>query len=157
MKWFWNFITQKKLQQGLEIDRIEVWKSKRRMHVFSNDQLLKTYLISLGKNPIGAKHFEGDNKTPEGVYKIDDRNPKSRFHKNLGISYPNTKNIAFAIGSGKSPGGDIKIHGLRNGYGYIGKFHLLRNWTAGCIAVTNREIDELYAAVANNAEISIYA
>ncbi|MFC4176418.1 L,D-transpeptidase family protein [Flavobacterium gossypii] len=138
------------------MDRIEVFKSKRRMKVYSEGVLLKTYRISLGKNPVGHKQFEGDCKTPEGIYSIDGRNPNSTFHKNLGISYPNEKDLEKAKSLGKPAGGDIKIHGLRNGRGYISKFHRWRDWTAGCIAVTDVEIDELYDAVKIGAEIQIY-
>ena len=95
------------------------------------------------------------NKTPEGRYIINARNPNSGYHKNLGVSYPNETDKVNAEKLGKPAGGDIKIHGLRNGRGYIGKFHHLKDWTAGCIAVTNDEVDELYAAVKPNAVIEI--
>jgi len=145
----------KKLPNGAIIDRIEVYKSLRKMDVYSNDILLKSYVISLGKNPIGHKEFEGDNKTPEGIYYINARNPNSSYHKNLGISYPNSEDLKHAEQLGKSAGGDIKIHGIRNGIGSISKLHRWKDWTAGCIAVTNKEIDELYLAVETNAQINI--
>lgn len=126
------------------------------MKVYSEGVLLKTYRISLGRSPIGHKQFEGDCKTPEGIYSIDGRNPNSTFHKNLGISYPNEKDLEKAKSLGKPAGGDIKIHGLRNGRGYISKFHRWKDWTAGCIAVTDTEIEELYDAVKIGAEIQIY-
>lgn len=126
------------------------------MKVYSDGMLLKTYRISLGRNPIGHKQFEGDCKTPEGIYSIDGKNPKSAFHKNLGVSYPDEKDLENAKRLGKLSGGDIKIHGLRNGKGYISKFHRWKDWTAGCIAVTDTEIDELYDAVKIGAEIQIY-
>lgn len=126
------------------------------MKVYSEGLLLKTYKVSLGKNPLGRKQFEGDCRTPEGIYSIDGKNPKSAFHKNLGISYPNEKDLENAKRLGKPTGGDIKIHGLRNGKGYISKFHRWKDWTAGCIAVTDTEIDELYDAVKMGAEIYIY-
>ena len=147
----------KKLPKDARIDFIEVWKSKRSMNVFENGKLLKTYRIALGKNPVGHKAFEGDNRTPEGIYFIDGRNPKSAFYKNLGISYPNQTDLEHAKSIQKPAGGDIKIHGLRNGRGYRGKFHLLKNWTAGCIAVTNSEMDELFDCVTNGAKIEIHA
>ena len=125
------------------------------MLAYSGENLLKTYTISLGKSPVGHKQFEGDNKTPEGVYTINDRNANSAYHKNLGVSYPNEADRKFAEKYGKSPGGLIKIHGLRNDRGYIGKFHRWKDWTAGCIAVTDKEIDELYKAVKHNAVIDI--
>jgi murein L,D-transpeptidase YafK len=145
-----------KLPEGSIIDKIEVYKSKRRMHVFSDGVLLKTYTISLGRNPIGHKELEGDCKTPEGIYTINARNPHSGYHKNLGISYPNADDLENARKLGKPAGGAIKIHGLRNGSGMISKLHRWKDWTAGCIAVTNSEIDELYKAVEPNAEIRIF-
>ena len=144
-----------KLPSGTIVDNLVVYKSKRKMEVYSGDRLVKTYVIALGRSPVGHKEYEGDCKTPEGVYKINDRNPNSAYHKNLGISYPNEQDVAHARTIGKDPGGHIKIHGLRNDRGYIGKFHRWKNWTAGCIAVTNEEVDELYAAVKNNAVIEI--
>lgn len=137
-------IPQSRLPSDAEIDKIVILKSKRQMMVYQHDILLKTYKISLGRNPLGTKQFEGDKKTPEGLYYINDKNPNSLYHKNLGISYPNQKDTEHARSSGKNPGGDIKIHGLRNGLGFISKFHRLVDWTSGCIAVTNSEIEELY-------------
>lgn len=126
------------------------------MRVFCKGRCIRTYRIALGKQPIGAKQFEGDLKTPEGSYVITSRNPKSKFYKNLGISYPNASDVAFAEKHGKSAGGDIKIHGIRNGQGWKGRFHRWRDWTAGCIAVSNREMDELFEKVLDGAEVVIY-
>jgi murein L,D-transpeptidase YafK len=145
----------KPLDKSATIDNIVVEKSKRRMFVYSKGELLKTYKISLGKKPIGTKEFEGDNKTPEGLYFINDKNLNSKFHKNLGISYPNEKDIENSKKTGQKPGGQIKIHGLNNKYSWIGKAHLLIDWTAGCIAVTNKEIDELYNVVPIGTQIEI--
>lgn len=117
------------------------------MQAYANEQLVKTYSISLGGSPVGDKQYEGDNRTPEGIYKINDKNPNSGYHKNLGISYPDSTDLQQAIALGKPAGGDIKIHGLRNGTGIISKFHRWHDWTKGCMAVTNAEIDELYSAV----------
>lgn len=128
------------------VDSICVEKSIRRMTVFYNHQAVKTYAIALGRNPVGHKQYQGDLRTPEGLYNIDGKNPNSTSHKNLGISYPNNVDRAAAKVLGKSPGGDIKIHRLLNGYGYIGKAHVMNDWTWGCIAVTDEEIDELYNA-----------
>ncbi|MCW4467697.1 L,D-transpeptidase family protein [Flavobacterium sp. MFBS3-15] len=153
---FYYFFPGKKLPAGKAIDRLVVYKSKRKMEAWYGDELLKTYTISLGKDPVGHKQFEGDCKTPEGIYHINARNPNSGYHKNLGVSYPNANDIANAKKLGKPPGGDIKIHGLRNGRGYIGKFHRWKDWTAGCIAVTNDEMDELYGAVEEGAVIEIF-
>jgi len=141
------FYPEDKLPDDAQIDNIVVYKSKRQMLVYSNGQLLKTYKVSLGRQPIGAKEFEGDKKTPEGVYFINDKNPNSRYHKTLGVSYPDKNNIEKAKRLGKPAGGDIKIHGPRNKMSFFGKFHRWFDWTLGCVAVTNEEIDELYRAI----------
>lgn len=151
----YNFYPEKKLLSGIQIDTIVVYKSKRELLVYSNDMLIKTYKISLGSNPVGDKEFEGDKKTPEGIYFINDKNPNSGYHKNLGISYPNEEDIESAKRIGKPAGGDIKIHGLRNGIGIVGKFHRWFDWTFGCIALRNEEIDELYGAVEIGTRIEI--
>ena len=143
------------LPENTPITRLVVMKSKRQMWAYNQDTLVKIYPISLGKSPIGHKQFEGDKKTPEGIYRINERNPNSAYHKNLGISYPNAEDKAYALSQGKSPGGLIKIHGLPNKFPDIGRQHLRKDWTDGCIAVTNEEIDELFNAVVHNAEIDI--
>ena len=125
------------------------------MLVYSKEKLLKTYSIAIGRKPIGAKQFEGDKKTPEGMYYINDKNPYSGWHKNLGISYPNAADRKRAKQLGKATGGDIKIHGLQNKRGFIGKFHRWNDWTLGCIAVTDDEVDELYRAVKIGTPIEI--
>jgi murein L,D-transpeptidase YafK len=141
------FLPETKLPADSKIDELIVSKSQRTMEAYSNGQLIKIYKISLGQNPFGNKEHQGDKRTPEGKYTINDKNPNSGFHKNLGVSYPNAMDKKQAEQKGLDPGGDIKIHGLRNGIGFIGKFHRLFNWTAGCMAVTDDEIDELYNAV----------
>lgn len=147
--------TAQPLPQNAQITRLVVHKSQRKMDAYSGDNLVKSYDIALGFNPIGHKQFEGDGKTPEGIYRINERNPNSAYHKNLGISYPNAQDKTYAQSQGKSAGGLIKIHGIRNGMGAIGRQHLRHDWTNGCIAVTNEEIDELYRSVVYNAEIDI--
>lgn len=149
------FYPEKKLPTNIQIDKLVVNKSKRELLAYSNGQLIKTHRISLGRNPIGHKEYEGDKKTPEGIYYINDKNPNSGYHKNLGISYPNKKDIENAKRLGKSPGGDVKIHGLRNGSGFISRFQRWGDWTMGCIALTNSEMDELYEAVAIGTPIEI--
>jgi len=144
-----------KLADGVKIDKIEILKAKRQMNVYQNGKLLKTYKIALGPNPVGPKEIQGDGKTPEGVYKIDGKNPNSLYHKNLSVSYPNARDIARAKKLGKSPGGDIKIHGIGKTYGYLGPLHALHDWTLGCIAVTNEEIDEIYARTPVGTEVEI--
>ncbi|GAA4053509.1 L,D-transpeptidase family protein [Flavobacterium chungnamense] len=149
------FYPEYQLPKNSKIDAMIVYKSKHQLLAFSKGKLIKTYTISLGRNPVGAKEYEGDQKTPEGMYSIHDKNPNSGWHKNLGISYPNQNDMAKAKRLGKPAGGDIKIHGLKNRKGYIGKFHRWQDWTLGCIAVTNTEIDELYAAVSVGCTIEI--
>lgn len=151
----YNLTPDEVLSQQANIDKILVLKSDRKLLVFEKGQLLKSYSLSLGKNPVGAKEFEGDGKTPEGKYYISDKSDSSRFYKNLAISYPDSANSAYSAKLGKAPGGDIKIHGLRNGLGFIGKFHRLSDWTAGCIALTNAEIDEIYTHTPLGVEIEI--
>ncbi len=135
---------------GPEVTRVHVDKGDRRMHLLHHGQVLKSYDVGLGFAPDGHKQFEGDGRTPEGEYLIDRRNPNSEFHLSIGISYPNEDDRAFAKAMGKSPGGDIFIHGRPFKYRKGG-----RDWTAGCIAVTNREMREIYAMVQNGTPISI--
>lgn len=145
-----------RLPENAKITRLVVHKKQRKMLAYQHNKLLKTYDISLGFQPVGHKQFEGDGKTPEGVYRINERNARSAYHKNLGISYPNQQDIQFAKSHNKSAGGLIKIHGLPNGMGALGRQHLRKDWTEGCIAVTNDEMDELFAKVVHNAPIEIY-
>lgn len=141
------FFPEAALKEGTKIDQLVVYKSKHELVIFSKGEKVKTYSISLGKEPIGAKEFEGDNKTPEGTYQISSKNLHSAYHKNLGISYPNEADKSQARKHEKLAGGDIKIHGLPNGVGFIYKFHRWYDWTQGCIAITNVEMDELFDAV----------
>jgi murein L,D-transpeptidase YafK len=141
------FLPEPALPSTKKIDTLIVIKHKGIMEAYADDELIKTYKVSIGQHPVGDKEFEGDKKTPEGSYRINDKNPNSGYYKNLGVSYPNAGDIKEAKAKGLSPGGEIKIHGLKNGIGFIGKFHRFINWTAGCIAVTNEEMDELYEAI----------
>lgn len=138
------FLPESELPANASIDKIVVLKSRKQLLVYSDEKLLKTYTISLGFCPVGKKEFENDGRTPEGLYLINAKNPHSVCYKNLGISYPNQTDIRNAKNKGKIPGGDIKIHGLKNGHGFIGKFHRWRDWTDGCIGLTDAEVDELY-------------
>ncbi|MCY3982917.1 MAG: L,D-transpeptidase family protein [Roseovarius sp.] len=137
---------------GPEVTSVLVKKEKRRMHLLHHGRVLKSYRIDLGFEPVGHKQFEGDGKTPVGNYIIDRRNPNSKFHRSLGISYPNGKDAAFARSSGKSPGGDIFIHGRPNNKRGA---RLSPDWTAGCIAVGNRQIEEIYSMVKIGTPIAI--
>ena len=126
------------------IDRILVEKSARRLSIFRGGKKLKDYRVALGRNPVGAKEQEGDMKTPEGFYWIDWRNPESDYHLALHVSYPSDEDNTRAAARGVNAGFDIMIHGIRNGGGWIGAFHRMQDWTAGCIALTDEEIEELY-------------
>jgi len=139
----------------IKADEIIVLKSKRKLQLYFKGVKVKQYSISLGGNPNGHKQFEGDQKTPEGYYFIDGKNPNSKYYKNLGISYPNGEDKAFARSKGKNPGGAIKIHGLPNDKPWLGKLHLLKDWTHGCIAVTNKQMDEIYRSIDIGTKITI--
>ena len=149
------FYPEQPLPSNAKIDKIVVIKSKRQMLVYSKTELLKAYKISLGNNPTGDKQIEGDKKTPEGFYTINDKNPRSDYYKNLGVSYPNQRDIEEAKKLGKPAGGDIKIHGLRNGTGIIHKFQRWFDWTMGCIALTNDDMEEIYNHTAVGTPIEI--
>jgi murein L,D-transpeptidase YafK len=136
-------------------DRIVIVKSTRTMTLMSGDKILKTYKVALGTQPIGAKERVGDHKTPEGEYVVDAKKDKSQFHRALHVSYPNAADRARARKLGVSPGGDIEIHGLGDKYGWIGSAHRKIDWTDGCIAVTNEEIDEIFAMVPVGTRIEI--
>lgn len=130
-----------------QADRIVIVKSERTMTLLRQGQILKTYKVALGGQPVGAKMRRGDNKTPEGLYTIDSRNPGSHYHLALHISYPNAADRERARKEHMDPGGAIMIHGLPKGYGWIGARHRLADWTLGCVAVTDEEIDEIWAIV----------
>lgn len=149
------FLPEEQLPAHTRIDKLVVMKSERSMYAYSKGKLVKVYHVAIGKNAVGDKEHEGDKRTPEGSYFIEDKNPNSGYHKNLGISYPDKTDLQEAKTKGVPAGGEVKIHGLKNGRGLLGKFHRLRNWTAGCIAVTNQEMDELYNAVAIGTPIII--
>lgn len=138
---------------GPEVTRLQMFKGDRNLFLFNNTSVLKAYRIDLGFAPEGPKQFEGDGKTPEGAYTVDPRNPDSLFHLSIGISYPNEADIAFAAAQGREPGGDIFIHGgPRPGIDAIKP-----DWTAGCIAVSDREIEDIYAMVRDGTPIDIFA
>jgi len=136
-------------------DRILIEKQERRLTLLSKGRVLKTYQIALGGNPTGAKERQGDNKTPEGIYVIDSRNKNSRYHLSLHISYPNERDKKRARQLGVSPGGDIMIHGIKNGFSWAGDLHTEVDWTKGCIAVTDEEIEEIDRLVPNGTIVEI--
>jgi murein L,D-transpeptidase YafK len=136
---------------GPEVTRVVVFKETRRLYLLHEKRVLRSYRIDLGFAPEGDKKVEGDGRTPEGHYLINRRNPNSDFHLSLGISYPDERDVAEARALGKSPGGDIFIHGRGKLYSF-----LRPDWTWGCIAVTDDEIEEIYAMVRDGTPISIY-
>lgn len=140
---------------GKTADKILVEKSARRLSLLSQGKVLKSYAVSLGWQPKGKKQQEGDGRTPEGFYKIDYRNPNSAFHLSLHVSYPDNNDLKNAKANGYSAGGNIMIHGMKNGFGQIGKLHRFVDWTAGCIAVTDSEIEEIWQAVPDGTVIEI--
>jgi len=126
---------------------ILIEKQARRLTLLRNDAVVKTYDIALGGHPTGHKQQEGDRRTPEGTYAIDFKNQRSRFHLALRISYPSAADRERARSQGVAPGSDIMIHGVRNGLGWLGELHRHFDWTDGCAAVTNTEIEEIWARV----------
>lgn len=144
--------TKFRTYRGPEVTRVIVNKGEREMFLLHHRKVLKRYQVDLGFAPAGHKQFEGDGRTPEGEYLIDRRNPDSAFHLSLGISYPNEADIAYAEAHGKSPGGDIFIHGEPNALAVFNP-----DWTAGCISVKNREMEDVYAMVRNGTPILLYA
>jgi murein L,D-transpeptidase YafK len=123
--------------------------------LISKGEVLKTYKIALGGNPIGPKERQGDNKTPEGTYLIDSRNRDSHYHRSLHISYPNERDKKRARELGVSPGGNIMIHGIKNGFSWVGESQAEVDWTKGCIAVTDEEIEEIDKLAANGTVVEI--
>ncbi|EYD73210.1 L,D-transpeptidase family protein [Limimaricola hongkongensis] len=136
---------------GPKVTSIMAFKSQRKLYLLHGNKALKTYPFQLGFAPVGHKQFEGDGKTPEGTYIIDRRNPQSEYHLSVGISYPNARDRAFAAAHGRSPGGEIFIHGTPDVV--AGR----KDWTAGCIAVTNPEVEEIYAMVGDYTPIFVKA
>ncbi|MFU8898711.1 MAG: L,D-transpeptidase family protein [Roseinatronobacter sp.] len=135
---------------GPEVTQVVVYKAARRMELWHHDRVLRSFNVQLGGAPFGHKQREGDRRTPEGDYIIDRRNPNSRFHLSIGIDYPNLADKAYAKANGWKPGGDIFIHGrgprFQNARG---------DWTEGCIAVSDREMEDIYAMVRDGTPIRI--
>jgi len=136
-------------------DRVLVIKKERTLELISHGKMIHSYKIALGGNPVGAKTMLGDHKTPEGLYLLDSRNAHSRFYKSIHISYPSAQDRADARRKGVSPGGEVFIHGLPKGYAWLGTSHRLKDWTDGCIAVTNEEMDQIWLAVTDGTPIEI--
>jgi murein L,D-transpeptidase YafK len=137
-------------------ERVVVYKGARKMHLMSDGYVFATFPIALGFNPRGHKQAEGDGRTPEGRYVLDWRNPNSRFHKSIHISYPNALDRRAARKAGRDPGGAIMIHGVPPDYEWMGRHHTVADWTDGCIAVTNAEMDRIWRAVPDGTPIVIH-
>lgn len=135
----------------MQADLVMVSKKRREMTLLRGEKVLRTYRIALGREPVGAKREEGDGRTPEGRYRIDWRNPRSKFHLSLHISYPDAADVERARAAGVDPGKDIMIHGLKDGVRAEG------DWTQGCIAVTDEEMDEIWGLVGEGTTIVIEA
>ncbi|MDQ6768975.1 MAG: L,D-transpeptidase family protein [Gemmatimonadota bacterium] len=148
-------VSESPLPSGVRGDRLLVEKAAHRMGLFRGDSLLKVYRVALSRAPVGDKMQEGDNRVPEGVYRIDRRLEHSRFHRALHVSYPDSAHATRAHALGLAPGGDVMVHGIKNGLGWVGAWQRRLDWTKGCIAVTNAEIDELWRAVPDGAIIEI--
>jgi murein L,D-transpeptidase YafK len=151
------FVTSVEFSRSTDksVDKILIEKKARRLTLLSDNAIVRTYRIALRPHAEGPKICQGDGRTPEGRYIIAGRNQNSHYHRSLQISYPNEIDRAVAQKMKCDPGGDIFIHGLPNGYGWLGKTHTLHDWTLGCIAVTDQEIEEIWRLVPNKIVVEI--
>jgi murein L,D-transpeptidase YafK len=135
--------------------RVVVLKSEHTMVLFRSDREICTYRVAIGRGGEGPKERQGDHKTPEGNYILDYKNPRSGFHRAIHISYPNASDRSRAAREGVAPDGDIMVHGIKNGFGWVGRLHRLVDWTDGCIALTNAETDQFCELVPEGTPIEI--
>ena len=135
---------------GPQVTRVVVLKSQRQMLLMHHDEVLSAHRVDLGFSPEGHKITEGDGRTPEGRYQVNRRNPQSRYHLSLGIDYPRPRDVALARYQGVPPGGDIFIHGTP------GRYRAEGDWTAGCVAVGNAEMERIYSMVPEGTAVDIY-
>lgn len=140
----------------LQADRVVIEKGAHTLTLYAGERLLARFWVSLGREPVGRKECRGDNRTPEGRYYVVGRKEDSDFHRALRISYPSDSDVERAREKGCDPGGDIMIHGLRGDWGQQGSMHLLKDWTKGCIAVTNEEIERIWQMVADGVTVEIH-
>ena len=136
-------------------DRILILKSAHTLSLMTGDRILRTYKVALGRSALGPKTRQGDHKTPEGQYIIDAKKEHSKFHRALHISYPSIADRERAQKGGFDPGGNVEIHGIENGLGWIGGLHRSVDWTDGCIAVTDPEMDQIWGAVSVGTSVEI--
>lgn len=143
------------LPASVRADFVRVEKGARRLSLFYQGRLLRQFPIALGFRPLGPKLTEGDGRTPEGRYRLDYRNPRSGYHLSMHVSYPDSQERQRALAGDYDPGGAIMLHGLKNGLGWVGRAHRLRDWTRGCIALTNPEMDDIWQRVPDGTPIEI--
>lgn len=153
--WSVNRSTIPPLPDGTTADFILIEKSAHRMTLFSDGKEIRSYRVSLGRGGLAPKRREGDLLVPEGRYQIEARNSASAYHLSLKISYPDAADRAAAAARGERAGSNIMIHGIRNGLGWLGRTHLLADWTAGCVAVTNPEMQEVWRVVPDGTAVEI--
>lgn len=139
----------------LTANRVLVEKAARRLTLYHDGVAIASYRVALGPHPLGAKTRAGDGRTPEGLYAIDWRKADSGYHRALHVSYPNPADRKRAAAQGVAPGGDIMIHGMRNGLGWLGPLHRLFDWTRGCIALTDAEVDQVWQSVPDGTPVEI--
>jgi murein L,D-transpeptidase YafK len=139
----------------VRVDRVVVYKHEHKLVLMAQGKEVKSYRVALGGRPVGAKKRQGDHRTPEGSYVLDSRSERSHFYKAYHISYPNADDRAAARRLRVSPGGSIMLHGLPKDYAWVGKAHTLHDWTDGCIAVTDEEMDELWGLLRVGTAIDI--
>lgn len=150
-----NAPEDKSVTEQIIIDKVSVDKSKRRLYLFQNGEVIREFRIALGKQPIGHKREEGDQRTPEGSYSLGHVMENSQFYRSIHIDYPNKNDMAVANRLRLDPGGNIKIHGQKNGEARSSSFVQSFDWTDGCIALTNDEMDELLRLVKKGTPIEI--
>jgi murein L,D-transpeptidase YafK len=136
-------------------NKVVIEKSVRTLTLYSDFRVIAAFKIALGRSPIGAKACDGDNKTPEGVFRVTEHKVNSAYHRALRLSYPEVFNTRVAAAKGCKPGSEIMIHGIRNGFGWVGRWHSLFNWTKGCVALTNDEIEKVWELVPDGTLVEI--
>jgi murein L,D-transpeptidase YafK len=149
----WNLWPASPLPADAKADLVLVCKATRRLDLYQHGALLTSYAVSLGRHPEGPKQQQGDGRTPEGEYVLDYRKPDSSFYRALHISYPAPADLVAARTKGIDPGGLVMVHGMKNGLGWLGRLHLAFDWTDGCVAVTDREMNEIWRAVPDGTKI----
>ena len=138
------------------VDLIRVYKKERKLEVLSSGRVLRSFSVALGKDPIGHKVREGDGRTPEGKYLLDFRKADSAFYKAFHISYPNAQDTAQARARQVSPGGQIMVHGQKNGFGWLSPIMQRFDWTNGCIGLSNEDMDVLWSLLKDGTPIEIF-